>query len=118
MLAITGLVLCLDRNSGPPAAPGPRSASPLVPARLVAPTSASGRRGTEQFVSGPAPGPGAGARLALLGSGVGQRAAAGPAGSAGLLLILAPVTIAFGDGWDARNGWLRSWRRRSSGLSV
>ena len=107
VLAITGLVLCLDRNSGPARRTGAAVGLALVLAWLVAPTSASGPAGEPNgFVSGLRYlAPALAVCLALLGSGVGQRGGRARWLVAGLLLILAPVTIAFGDGWDAKE-WL------------
>ncbi|HMY26708.1 MAG TPA: hypothetical protein PLJ59_10305, partial [Solirubrobacterales bacterium] len=98
VLAITGLVLCLDRNSGPARRTGAAVGLALVLAWLVAPTSASGPAGEPNgFVSGLRYlAPALAVCLALLGSGVGQRGGRARWLVAGLLLILAPVTIAFG----------------------
>ncbi|HRV60567.1 MAG TPA: hypothetical protein P5138_08045, partial [Solirubrobacterales bacterium] len=107
ILAIAGLVLCLDRNSGPARRTGAVVGLALVLAWLVAPTSASGPSGEPNgFVSGLRYlAPALAVCLALLGSGIGQRGSRARWLVAGALLILAPVTIAFGDDWDAKE-WL------------
>lgn len=107
ILAIAGLVLCLDRNSGPARRTGAAVGIALVFAWLVAPTSASGPAGEPNgFVSGLRYlAPALAVCLALLGSGTGQRGGQVRWLIAGLLLILAPVTIAFGEGWDFKD-WL------------
>lgn len=107
VLAIAGLVLCLGRNSGPARRTGAAVGVALVLAWLVAPTSASGPAGEPNgFVSGLRYlAPALAVCMALLGSGVGQRGGRARWLAAGALLILAPVTIAFGDGWDAKE-WL------------
>ncbi len=107
LLAITGLVLCLDRRSGPARRTGALVGLALVFAWLVAPTSASGPAGEPNgFVSGLRYlAPALAVCMALLGAGVGQRGNGAKWLVAGLLAILAPVTIAFGDGWDAKT-WL------------
>lgn len=104
-LVVAGLVICL--RSGPARRAGAAVGLALALAWLVAPTSASGPEGEPNgFVSGLrylAPALAVG--MALLGSG------AGPLGSRarwlvlGLITILAPVTIAFGDGWTVKD-WL------------
>ncbi len=107
VLAIGGLVLCLDRNSGPARRTGAAVGLALVLAWLVAPTSASGPTGEPNgFVSGLRYlAPALAVCLALLGSGVGQRGGKARWLVAGLLLILAPFTIAVGDGWGFKE-WL------------
>ncbi len=107
VLAIAGLVLCLDRNSGPARRTGAAVGIALVFAWMVAPTSASGPAGEPNgFVSGLRYlAPALAVCLALLGSGVGQRGGRAKWLVTGLLLILAPVTIAFGEGWDFKE-WL------------
>ena len=102
MLAITGLVLCLDRNSGP-ARTGAAVGLASVLAWLVAPTSASDcpANRTSSSLRTPVPWRWRSARRRCSAAALRQRG-----GRArwlvGRLLILAPVTIAFGDGWDAR----------------
>jgi hypothetical protein len=107
ILAIAGLVLCLDRKSGPARRTGALVGLALVLAWLVAPTSASGPAGEPNgFVSGLRYlAPALAVCLALLGSGVGQRGGQARWLVTGLLLILAPVTIAFGHEWDLKE-WL------------
>lgn len=107
ILAIAGLVLCLDRNSGPARRTGAAVGVALVLAWLVAPTSASGPAGEPNgFVSGLRYlAPALAVCLALLGGGVGQRGARARWLVIGLMAILAPVTIAFGEGWDIKE-WL------------
>ncbi|MCB0869780.1 MAG: hypothetical protein KDB52_03015 [Solirubrobacterales bacterium] len=107
VLAITGLVLCLDRNSGPARRTGAAVGIALVFAWLLAPTSASGPTGEPNgFVSGLRYlAPALAVCLALLGSGVGQRGGRARWLVTGLILILTPVTIAFGEGWDFKH-WL------------
>lgn len=107
VLAIAGLVLCLDRASGPARRTGAAVGMALVFAWLVAPTSASGPAGEPNgFVSGLRYlAPALAVCMALLGSGVGPRGGRARWLVTGLILILAPVTIAFGEGWDIKN-WL------------
>ncbi|MBN8869779.1 MAG: hypothetical protein J0H66_07850 [Solirubrobacterales bacterium] len=107
ILAVAGLVLCLDRKSGPARRTGAAVGLALVLAWLVAPTSASGPAGEPNgFVSGLRYlAPALAVCLALLGSGVGQRGGQARWLVTGLLLILAPVTIAFGHEWDLKE-WL------------
>jgi hypothetical protein len=107
LLAIGGLVLCLDRRSGPARRTGAAVGLALVLAWLVAPTSASGPAGEPNgFVSGLRYlAPALAVCLALLGSGVGQRGGRARWLVIGLLAILAPVTIAFGHEWDLKE-WL------------
>jgi len=107
VLALAGLVLCLDRGSGPARRTGAVVGLALVLAWLVAPTSASGPAGEPNgFVSGLRYlAPALAVCLALLGSGVGQRGGRARWLAIGAMLILAPVTIAFGEGWDAKE-WL------------
>ena len=107
VLAIAGLVLCLARGSGPARRTGAVVGLALVLAWLVAPTSASGPAGEPNgFVSGLRYlAPALAVCLALLGSGIGQRGSTARWLVAGAMLILAPVTIAFGEGWDIKQ-WL------------
>lgn len=107
VLAIGGLVLCLGPKSGPARRTGAVVGITLVCAWLVAPTSASGPAGEPNgFVSGLRYlAPALAVCLALLGSGIGPRGSQARWLVTGLLLILAPVTIAFGDGWDGKD-WL------------
>jgi len=107
VLALAGLVLCLDRNSGPARRTGAAVGLALVLAWLVAPTSASGPAGEPNgFVSGLRYlAPALAVCLALLGSGVGQRGPGARWLAIGAMAVLAPVTIAFGEGWDAKE-WL------------
>lgn len=102
VLAIVGLVFCLDRRSGPARRTGAVVGLALVMAWLVAPTSASGPAGEPNgFVSGLRYlAPALAVCLALLGSGIGQRGKQPRWLVTGLLLVLAPVTIAFGHEWD------------------
>lgn len=107
LLAVAGLVLCLIRGSGPARRTGAVVGLALVVAWLFAPTSASGPDGEPNgFVSGLRYlAPALAVCLALLGSGVGQRGSQVKWLVVGLLLILAPVTISFGDGWGVEE-WL------------
>lgn len=106
-LAVAGLVLCLIRGSGPARRTGALVGLALVLAWLVAPTSASGPAGEPNgFVSGLRYlAPALAVCLALLGSGVGQRGGRARWLVTGSILVLAPFTIAFGDGWSAEE-WL------------
>lgn len=107
VLAIAALVLCLDRNSGPARRTGAAVGIALVFAWLIAPTSASGPAGEPTgFISGLRYlAPALAVCFALLGPGVGQRGSRARWLVTGLLLILAPVTVAFGEGWDVKH-WL------------
>jgi hypothetical protein len=107
LLAIAGLVLCLERGSGPARRTGAFVGLALVFAWMVAPTSASGPAGEPNgFVSGLRYlAPALAVCMALLGAGVGQRGPGARWVIAGLLLILAPVTIAVGESWDIKT-WL------------
>ncbi|MDQ5894190.1 MAG: hypothetical protein QG596_451 [Actinomycetota bacterium] len=107
VLAIAGVVLCVARGSGPARRTGAAVGLALVLAWLVAPTSASGPAGEPNgFVSGLRYlAPALAVCLALLGSGIGQRGSTARWLVAGSMLVLAPVTIAFGDGWDIKQ-WL------------
>ncbi|MBN8867049.1 MAG: hypothetical protein J0H98_05810 [Solirubrobacterales bacterium] len=107
LLALAGLVLCFGRDSGPARRTGAAVGLALVLAWLVAPTSASGPTGEPNgFVSGLRYlAPALAVCLALLGSAVGQRGGRARWLTMGLLLLLAPFTIALGDGWDVKD-WL------------
>lgn len=107
LLAVAGLVLCLERGSGPARRTGAFVGLALVFAWMVAPTSASGPAGEPNgFVSGLRYlAPALAVCMALLGAGVGQRGPGARWLVAGLLAILAPVTIAVGEGWDIKT-WL------------
>jgi len=107
LLVAAGLALCLGRGSGPARRTGAVVGLALIFAWLVAPTSASGPAGAPAgFVSGLrylAPALAVG--MALVGSGFGPRGAGARWLAMGALLLLAPFTIAAGDGWALRH-WL------------
>jgi len=107
VLAVAGLVLCLGRGSGPARRTGAAVGLAVVVAWMVAPTSASGPAGAPNgFVSGLRYlAPALAVCMALLGSAVGPRGTGSRWLVAGAMLILAPVTIAFGEDWDVRH-WL------------
>lgn len=101
LAAGAGLALCLWRGSGPARRTGAVVGLALVLAWLVAPTSASGPPGEPAgFVSGLRYlAPAAVVGLALLGSAVGPRGAGARWLAMGLLLLLAPFTMAFSSTW-------------------
>lgn len=107
VLAVAGLVLCLGRSSGPARRTGAAVGLAVVLAWLIAPTSASGPAGEPNgFVSGLRYlAPALAVCMALLGSAVGPRGSGSRWLVTGAMLLLAPFTIAFGDGWDAKD-WL------------
>lgn len=107
VLALAGLFLCLGRGSGPARRTGAAVGVALMLAWLVAPTSASGPSGEPNgFVSGLRYlAPALAVCMALLGSAIGQRSGRIRWLAMGAMVILAPVTIAFGDGWDVKD-WL------------
>lgn len=107
ILAFAGLVLCLGRGSGPARRTGGAVGLAIIFAWLVAPTSASGPAGEPNgFVSGLRYlAPALAVSLALLGSAIGPRGGRERWLVMALLLLLAPFTIAFGDGWGFKD-WL------------
>lgn len=107
LLFAAGIILCLGRGSGPARRTGAIVGLALVLAWLVAPTSASGPEGSPAgFVSGLrylAPALAVG--MALVGSGFGPRGPGARWLAMGALVLLAPFTVATGEGWAFRH-WL------------
>ncbi len=101
-LALTGVVLCLWRGSGPVRRIGAVVALALALAWIVAPTSASGPSGEPSgFVSGLRYlAPALAVALAMLGAAVGRRDRVTRWTAMGVLLLLAPFMVFAGRSWD------------------